>query len=572
MSTNDVLPDDPLAAILNDTKASERRLREQRVFERRRILVKARQRQLDDLWAAYDQRHPKMYCRELQRRLTADEHFAAWAGQLKRWGDAVRACGCRARNALHGWRPPEGTSPDSEEGRAAAFTRYIARRAADPRCTAADLENDLRRTRTKENANLLSNLYIHSGWLGRIQEHIETAVQKLPTNPPASESTAAEQPPTVASNDHQPPSPGSPADMRGDGSGPAPAQLSFPPDRLNPSRCPGCKTPVDDELSTRPLVPCSACGRWELHTGLAMMPQTGPPGTAPKVAQLHAPWWQRRLPTGNEKGKPETVQPNAPPNSPNERVPSENPRTPGMSNLEPTHEAEILQHLIAAIGPLVAVVEQHYVGHPYGTEIKPDKQQEMMDCGALVVGLARAVGLPIEPMPPRADYNATTLGPANIPLTRSPVDGKVYLSRREGEEFVTRMQALEHAAEARLSAATRPTPSDAGEPPATDATPGAAEAEETANTAEQIGARSPDKITVAIGILSKHPEWTDRQIADAAGCTAPNLSQSTRWRTAREAVKGIGEEERKSGGKQRGRDKANKHRGTDMDQYADDEE
>jgi hypothetical protein len=71
---------------------------------------------------------------------------------------------------------------------------------------------------------------------------------------------------------------------------------NFSHEKLDPSRCPGCKAPVLEEYTTLPRVPCLACGRWELHTGLSVAPVAGPPGTPPEVLQLTSPFWQARLP------------------------------------------------------------------------------------------------------------------------------------------------------------------------------------------------------------------------------------------------------------------------------------
>jgi len=92
------MPNVTLTSILNDPKAGERKLREKRI----RAVSKGRTLQMENLWKAWDQRWPDatQVCPELGRRPTGDEHFQIWAGRLKRWGDSVRACGCRARNAL----------------------------------------------------------------------------------------------------------------------------------------------------------------------------------------------------------------------------------------------------------------------------------------------------------------------------------------------------------------------------------------------------------------------------------------------------------------------------------------
>jgi hypothetical protein len=72
-----------------------------------------------------------------------------------------------------------------------------------------------------------------------------------------------------------------------------------------------------------------------------------------------------------------------------------------------------------------------------------------------------------------------------------------------------------------------------------------------------------NSIEKALGLLSKHPDWPDKRIAEAAGCSPANLSGNPKYRAAREAIKGIGQESRI---------RSKKHRGKDMDQYADAEE
>src|SRR5262249_46332240 len=49
-------------------------------------------------------------------------------------------------------------------------------------------------------------------------------------------------------------------------------------------------------------------------------------------------------------------------------------------------------------------------------------------------------------------------------------------------------------------------------------------------------------IDTAIGLLSKHPDWTDEMIANEAGCSGSNLSQNKRYKSAREAVRGVTKE------------------------------
>jgi hypothetical protein len=73
---------------------------------------------------------------------------------------------------------------------------------------------------------------------------------------------------------------------------PAPTHAELPPEHYDAGSCPGCKAPVPSEYATLPKVCCSACGRWELHTGLSVNPVAGPPGTPPSIVRLHAPLWR----------------------------------------------------------------------------------------------------------------------------------------------------------------------------------------------------------------------------------------------------------------------------------------
>jgi hypothetical protein len=73
-------------------------------------------------------------------------------------------------------------------------------------------------------------------------------------------------------------------------------------------------------------------------------------------------------------------------------------------------------------------------------------------------------------------------------------------------------------------------------------------------------AKRPNKIAAVLGLLAMHPDWTDKAIAEAVGCSLPNLSKNKRYRAAREAIKGQGQEARQ---------RSRKHRGSDMDEYAD---
>ncbi len=196
MAMADLPADDPLDAILNDPRAAERALQRQQeeaLHEERRQELRA----ADALDEAWDWRYPQMYCPKLGRRLRHDELFAAWAERLKSWGNAVRACGPVALNALHAGRVPEGVARGSERERAATFARCIAVRAADPDCPAAAIESDLRRTCTEENANLLSELYLPSGWLRRIHDAIVRAAVGFPRQHPELEAQTAPAAPVV---------------------------------------------------------------------------------------------------------------------------------------------------------------------------------------------------------------------------------------------------------------------------------------------------------------------------------------------------------------------------------------
>ena len=68
----------------------------------------------------------------------------------------------------------------------------------------------------------------------------------------------------------------------------------FPPERTDPTQCPGCKTPIPEEDRVDAKVICPACGQWELETGLLILPIAGEPGTPPEVVRWSAPLWKRR--------------------------------------------------------------------------------------------------------------------------------------------------------------------------------------------------------------------------------------------------------------------------------------
>jgi hypothetical protein len=64
----------------------------------------------------------------------------------------------------------------------------------------------------------------------------------------------------------------------------------FKPEQLDPSRCPGCRTPVPQPCLV-PNYTCARCASWQLFTGLLVVPAAGPPGTPPSVIQTASPYW-----------------------------------------------------------------------------------------------------------------------------------------------------------------------------------------------------------------------------------------------------------------------------------------
>jgi hypothetical protein len=61
----------------------------------------------------------------------------------------------------------------------------------------------------------------------------------------------------------------------------------------DPTHCPDpeCNAPVPELYRLQSRYVCRACGRWRLHTGVAIMPVAGPPGTRPKYVRVSAPYW-----------------------------------------------------------------------------------------------------------------------------------------------------------------------------------------------------------------------------------------------------------------------------------------
>jgi hypothetical protein len=75
-------------------------------------------------------------------------------------------------------------------------------------------------------------------------------------------------------------------------------------------------------------------------------------------------------------------------------------------------------------------------------------------------------------------------------------------------------------------------------------------------------ARPTSKLALALAVLHDHPDWTNKRIAAAAECNPKYLSQSSKFKAARAAIKGIGRE-------QFHRERRN--RGSDMTAYPDDD-
>ena len=61
----------------------------------------------------------------------------------------------------------------------------------------------------------------------------------------------------------------------------------------DPTRCPECNAPVPElnRLYSAGCV-CRGCGRWELDTGVCILPVAGPVGTPAEYVQLHSPLWR----------------------------------------------------------------------------------------------------------------------------------------------------------------------------------------------------------------------------------------------------------------------------------------
>ena len=72
----------------------------------------------------------------------------------------------------------------------------------------------------------------------------------------------------------------------------------------------------------------------------------------------------------------------------------------------------------------------------------------------------------------------------------------------------------------------------------------------------------PSKYARAIALLVDHPDWTKEQIAKAVPCHVKYLSQNAKFKAARKATKGVGQEDFL---------RSKRRRGTNMDDYSGEE-
>jgi hypothetical protein len=111
-----------------------------------------------------------------------DENFTAFGEWFKRWGDVVRGCGPRARNAVN---LTLGDDLRAGERRRARFAIHVTRRACDPDCTAAEIadalrqarDRDLRQARDGGHGDDVLGTLAGNGWLLIIHQEVEKAVQ-----------------------------------------------------------------------------------------------------------------------------------------------------------------------------------------------------------------------------------------------------------------------------------------------------------------------------------------------------------------------------------------------------------
>lgn len=72
--------------------------------------------------------------------------------------------------------------------------------------------------------------------------------------------------------------------------------------------------------------------------------------------------------------------------------------------------------------------------------------------------------------------------------------------------------------------------------------------------------KRPSKVATAIAILSEQPGLTNEQIAEMVPCHPKTLSNSEKFRAAREAIKSVGQESHR---------KSRRNRGANMEDYDD---
>lgn len=128
-------------------------------------------------------------------------------------------------------------------------------------------------------------------------------------------------------------------------------------------------------------------------------------------------------------------------------------------------------------------------------------------------------------------------------------------------EYPGQAALAEHRLAAELDAAV-PSPVVGTAPSIAGASPSVVQptpAEPTDTITPVPATEAVNRVDIALALLLKHPEWSDKHIATKAGCSPANLSQSKRYRDAREATRQAGKD---------GKPTSPRHRGRDMDEYA----
>jgi hypothetical protein len=160
-------------------------------------------------------------------------------------------------------------------------------------------------------------------------------------------------------------------------------------------------------------------------------------------------------------------------------------------------------------------------------------------------------------------------GPLVIEITRPAVLWRDAEAEAEapGEETMPAGQAEPPGPAAAAAPAPAPTPPATGtalSEPTTETTTVEATEEQPDRS------RALSKVDQAVLLAMKHPDWSPTKIADEVGCTLANLSQSRRWQTVMEAREAAGQgKDLREGNDARARDHGGRHRGANMDEYAD---